>query len=207
MSGSPHQRRVLAVMGAVEGGQTLPAFRRHPWDFGVEDITKLVPRHGRYAGSLFAAGVMDGRDAAMIGGKPPEQAGNGGELVLATVASKDAEEVGRDRIERKLGGNAGKRLGGVGAADPDTPAEIETGDLLPTPATRPLTDHRIKPHPKPSTTPPPTSATPLTPVTPAQPFSAEPTVPPVESTTEPTPGVTPTENPVPPTEPVPDLES
>ena len=80
MFDSPHQRRVLAVMGAVECGQTLPAFRRNPWDLGVEDVTKLFPRRRRYAGSLFGASVMDSRDAAMIGGKSKPA-----EIILAAV--------------------------------------------------------------------------------------------------------------------------
>src|SRR5258705_8154164 len=67
-------------MGAVECGQTLPALRRHPWDLGVEDVANLFPRRGRHAGSLFAASVMDGRDAAMIGGKSKPA-----EIILAAV--------------------------------------------------------------------------------------------------------------------------
>jgi hypothetical protein len=89
-------------MGAVECGQSLPAFRRHPWDLGVEDVTKLFPRRGRHAGSLFAASVMDGRDAAMIGGKSKPS-----KIILAAVFgvrkpldAADDHEVGAARQKR-----------------------------------------------------------------------------------------------------------
>jgi hypothetical protein len=60
---------------------------------------------------------LRGRLAAMLRGEPAEGADHAAKLVLAPVLRQDAEELGGDRIQLKLGSKRSERLAGFVAGD------------------------------------------------------------------------------------------